>query len=68
MAPPSSVLEGPTVRPGEPVQAGIGGPVAPAYDDGLFEMRQLARNYPYPDVQDMLSILQALNAAELRPE
>jgi len=60
MAPPTGMLAGETTRPNEPLMTGMGTtPTGPTFDDGLMELRALARQYPYPE------LLQLLSAAEL---
>lgn len=64
MAPPGpGLMDMPTARPNETLMTGSGAP-APSFDDGLFELRELVKNFTYPDLQDMLSVLQSLNRAE----
>ena len=56
MAPGDNLAQMPTGRPAEPLMTGAGSvQPGPTFDDGLMELRALARAYPYPDLLQLLS-------------
>lgn len=60
MAEPTSMLSAPTERPGEPLMAGIessGDILRPAIvtNEAYYELRALARRFPYPDLMRLLA-------------
>jgi hypothetical protein len=55
MEPPGSVLSTPTTRPNEPLTTGLGEQAQmPQVNQGLWELRELARQYGYPDLMRFL--------------
>lgn len=55
MEPPTSLISTPSTRPNEPLTTGMGAqPQMPQVNQGLWELRELARQYGYPDLMHFL--------------
>lgn len=57
MAPPTSALTAPTERPDENIMTAPGGSglPRPLANEGLLELRALARRFPYPELLDLIA-------------